>query len=389
MDIEDLNLKIALVHEWLTVAGGSESCFKEMVKMFPEADIYALVADENCLDALNISKERVRTSFIQRLPFATKKWKSYLPLFPLAIESFDLSEYDVIISSSHAVAKGVITNCNQIHVCYIYSPMRYAWDLSHRYLKEAGLRKGLKGVIAHYMLHRLRIWDLISANRVDAFLPISNYISKRVESVYRRDSYRVIYPPVAVHEFTLQKNKEEFYLAASRLVPYKRLDLIVDAFRLMPDKKLVVIGDGPDKEKINQAAKIAPNVEFLGYQPFDILKSHMQRAKAFVFAADEDFGIIPIEAQACGTPIIAFGRGGSLETVHGCFVGEELNDDVTGIFFSEQTESAIVEAVYFFEKHQVHFSPEKIREFVLRFSEDQFINKFKQSVLEIIENFRK
>ena len=382
-------MKIALVHEWLTVPGGSESCFKELAAMFPEADIFALVSDDACLDKLNIASSRVKTTFIQRLPSAKTKWKRYLPLFPMAIESLDLSKYDVIISSSHAAAKGVITGGDQIHICYIYSPVRYAWDLCHRYLVESGLHKGLKGWLAKYMLHKFRLWDVSTANRVDEFIPISKYIERRVWRVYHRKSYRVVYPPVAVNDFTLLVEKGDFYLAASRLVPYKRLDLIVQAFASMPDKKLVVIGDGPDLAKVRRAAEGFDNINVMGFQGFDVLRSHMQRAKAFIFAADEDFGIIPIEAQACGTPVIAYGKGGSLETVKGKFSGEELSKGDTGVYFNEQSVSAIQDAVKFFEENCALFDARDIRKFALGFSEENFRRELKATILEIIEKYSK
>ena len=219
-------MKIAIVHEWVTVIAGSESCFKGFTEIYPDADIFLLVSDEKSLEKLNIDPSRVTNSFVQKLPKAKTKWKSYLPLFPYAIEQFDLSAYDVIISSSHAVAKGVITNASQTHICYIYSPIRYAWDLYHQYLKEANLTKGIKGFLAKSILHYIRRWDLGTANSVDEFIPISNYIEKRVWRTYRRKSYKVIYPPVSVDDFTLNEDKEDFYLAASRLVPYKKIDLI-------------------------------------------------------------------------------------------------------------------------------------------------------------------
>ncbi len=380
-------MKIAIVHEWLTVIAGSESCFKEFAHLYPNADIFVLVSDENSLKKLNISQSRVTNSFIQKLPKSKTKWKNYLPLFPYAVEQFDLSGYDVIISSSHAVAKGVITNANQVHICYIYSPIRYAWDLYHQYLIESNLKKGLKGFIAKLILHYIRNWDRNTANNVDEFIPISKYIEKRVWRTYHRESYKVIYPPVAVDEFTLKEEKEDFYLAASRLVPYKKIDLIVEAFGFMPDKKLIVIGDGPDLKKIKQSAK--ENVSVLGYQSFEVLKDHMQRAKGFIFAAEEDFGIIPIEAQACGTPVIAFGKGGSLETVLGKFVGQTLEVDDTGVYFNEQSVPSLLASISFFEENYNIFKPLNIRKFALSFDTEIFKNNIKKTIAEIIEKHKK
>lgn len=380
-------MKIAIVHEWLTVIAGSESCFKEFAQIYPEADIFVLVSDEKSLVKLNIDPSRVTNSFIQKLPKSKTKWKNYLPLFPFAVEQFDLSEYDVIISSSHAVAKGVITNANQTHICYIYSPIRYAWDLYHQYLDESNLKKGLKGFIAKSVLHYIRKWDRTTANNVDEFIPISKYIEKRVWRTYRRTSYKVIYPPVAVEDFTLKIEKEDFYLAASRLVPYKKIDLIVEAFAQTPERKLIVIGDGPDLDKIKEKAK--DNISILGYQSFDVLKDHMQRAKAFVFAAEEDFGIIPIEAQACGTPVIAYGKGGSLETVKGKFKDQIIDEEDTGVYFDKQTVPALIEAISHFEDNYVKFNPLNIRKFALTFDKKIFIEDIKNTFAEIIEKHKK
>jgi len=380
-------MKVAIVHEWVTVVAGSESCFKVFTEIYPEADIFVLVSEDSSLKKLDIDKSRVTNSFIQKLPKARKKWKNYLPLFPFAVEQFNLSEYDLIVSSSHAVAKGVITNANQIHICYIYSPIRYAWDLYHQYLQEARLTKGLKGFLAKIILHYIRRWDVSTSNRVDEFIPISNYIEKRVWRTYRRKSYRVIYPPVAIDEFTLRNDKEDFYLTASRLVPYKKIDLIVEAFAKIKTKKLVVIGDGPDLRKIRE--KATKNIKILGYQEFEVLKDYMQRARAFVFAAEEDFGIIPIEAQACGTPVIAYGKGGSLETVKGKFVDQEVSKDDTGIYFNEQSPLSLIEAINYFEENHQIFSPEKIREFAQKFDKNIFKTNIIKAFSEIIDKHKK
>lgn len=356
--------KTAIVHDWIVDLGGAEKCLKSINKLFP-GDVYTLLSKEESVSSLDIQFEKVTNSFIQNLPFAQKKYRGYLPFFPMAVEQFDLSKYDLIISSSHAVAKGVLTNANQLHICYCYTPMRYAWDLYHHYLKASNLDRGLKGKVVKIVLQYLRVWDLSTAHRVDHFIAISNYISKRIERVYGRKS-DVIYPPVDVDKFTLHKNKENFYVAASRMVSYKRIDLIVDAFSLMPDKKLVVIGDGPDFKKIK--ARATKNVELLGYQPTNVLKDYLQRSRAFIFAAEEDFGILPIEAQACGTPVIAFGKGGVTETVI---------DGKTGVYFMEQNSESICEAIKRFESKLDQFNPEIIRKNAERFSRARFEAEFK------------
>ena len=380
-------MKVAIVHDWITVVAGSESCLKIIAEIYPDADVFTLVSDPKSLEKLNINPTRVTNSKIQNFPFAKKKWKSYLPFFPFAIEQFDLSNYDLIISSSHAVAKGVITKANQIHICYIYSPIRYVWDLYHQYLLEANLRFGIKGYFARKILHNIRNWDVLTSNRVDEFIPISNYIEKRVWRTYRRKSYKVIYPPVSVDDFVLGIEKDDFYLTASRLVPYKKVDLIVKAFSKMPNKKLIVIGDGPELKKIRK--NTFSNIEILGYQKFEVLKDYMQRSKAFVFAAEEDFGIIPIEAQACGTPVIAYGNGGSLETVKGKFINQTITDNDTGVFFKNQTIESLIEAVEYFEIHQKIFNPNKVREFALTFNKTIFKKNIQETFTEIIEKYKK
>ena len=365
-------MKVALIQDWLTVIGGSEKVFKEIATLYPDADIYTLVAREETIKALNLSGHKVTTSFIQNLPFAKKRYRSYLPLFPLAIEQFDLSGYDLVISSSHAVAKGVLTNSNQIHICYCHSPVRYAWDLYHQYINESGLNKGIKGIIVKYFLHRLRQWDIISTNRVDYFIANSKCISKRIKKTYGRES-KVIYPNVATEDFSPVEIKKDYYVTCSRFVPYKKIDLIVSAFAKMPDKKLYIIGDGPDLKKISKLVK--PNTVMLGHLPFIELKQYLATAKAFVFAAEEDFGILPVEAQACGTPVIAYKRGGALESII---------ENKTGVFFTEQSVDSIISAVNTFENTFMFLNCSDIVKHAAGFSTDRFKNEFLSFVNEKI-----
>jgi len=273
------------------------------------------------------------------------------------------------------VAKGVLTHARQVHICYCYSPMRYAWDLHHQYLRESGLNKGLKGFFAQMVLHYMRLWDFSAANRVDHYLAISQYVAGRIKKIYNRDA-TVIYPPVDVDTFVPHEGGKEYYLTASRMVPYKKIDLIVEAFSGMPDKKLVVIGEGPDFHKIR--AKAGRNIELIGHQPVPVMKDYMQKARAFVYAADEDFGIVTVEAQACGTPVIAFGKGGSLETV--IPLGNEEHSAPTGIFFSEQSVESLKNAVRIFEKNRAVFDGNRIRENALRFNEERFKREFKDFI---------
>jgi len=358
--------KVAVVHDWLTVYAGAERVLERMLACLPQADLFSLVDFLPQGERGFIQNKPVTTSFLQRAPFARTKYRQYLPLMPLAVEQFDLSGYDLVVSSSHAVAKGVLTGPDQLHLCMCYSPIRYAWDLQHQYLHEAGLTRGVKGWLARGMLHRVRLWDARTPNGVDEFIAISHFIARRIYKVYRRDS-AVIYPPVDTSGFALREGKEDFYLTASRMVPYKRVDLIVEAFSGLPGKKLVVIGDGPDFEKVR--SKAGPNVELLGFQPFSVLRDHMQRARAFVFAAEEDFGIVPLEAQACGTPVIAYGKGGSLETVRGL-----PQENPTGVFFGAQTVPSLQEAVGRFE--EADFDPAAARMNAERFSAGRFEREF-------------
>ncbi|NRT56867.1 glycosyltransferase involved in cell wall biosynthesis [Leptothrix sp. C29] len=374
--------RIAIVHEWFTTMAGSEKVVEQICHLYPEADVFAVFADPDMVSRTRfLQGRRLRTTFIQDLPKARTAFRSYLPLMPLAVEQLDLSGYDLVISSAHAVAKGVLTGPDQLHISYVHSPIRYAWDLQHQYLRESGLDRGLKGWIAKWMLHKIRLWDYRTAAGVDHFVANSRFIGRRIHKVYGR-SADVIYPPVDVDAFELCADKDDYYLTASRLVPYKRMDLIVQAFAQMPDKRLVVIGDGPEMPKLKAAA--APNIELLGYQEFSVLKHHLQCARAFVFAAEEDFGITPVEAQACGTPVIAFGRGGALETV----VMSPDPAQATGVFFPEQTVESLVEAVRVFESHPEGFRPEVCRRHAERFSVDQFRQSFSAYVTARVTEFR-
>lgn len=372
-------MKIAIIHDWLVTYAGAEKVLEEILKIYPDADLFSLIDFVEEGQRSFIMNKSVTTSFIQKLPFAKKKYRTYLPFMPLAIEQLDVSKYDLVISSSHAVAKGVITGPDQLHISYVHSPIRYAWDLQHQYLRESGLDKGIKGALARYFLYKIRNWDYRTANGVDSFISNSDFIARRIHKVYRRKA-TTIYPPVDVSAFNYQGDKEDFYLTASRMVPYKKIDVIVQAFNKMPDKKLVVIGNGPDFNKIKSIA--GSNVKILGYQPFEVLKDHMQRAKGFVFAAEEDFGITPVEAQACGTPVIAFGKGGSLETVRGL----DQKHSPTGIFFYEQTAESIMNAINQFEQSGKFISSLDCREHAIKFSPERFRNEFKDFVNSKLED---
>lgn len=363
-------MKVAIVHDWLVTYAGAERVLEQMLKVFPDADLYSLIDFLPAGKRGFIMDKPVNVSFIQRLPRAQKFYRSYLALMPLAIEQFDFSSYDVVISSSHAVAKGIITGPDQLHLCMCYSPIRYAWDLQHQYLREANLERGVKGWVARWILHRVRLWDVRTSNGVDKFIAISDFIKRRIGKVYRRDAV-IIYPPVYVDDFKGGTGvKDDFYMTSSRMVPYKRIDLIVSTFtQRFPQKRLIVIGDGPEFEKISSLA--GPNVTLLGYQEFSVLKDHLSRAKAFVFAAEEDFGIAPLEAQAAGTPVIAFGKGGALETIRGLDA-----DTPSGCFFDTQSVDALAQAIERFEENALTITAANCIENANRFGDARFREEF-------------
>ncbi len=355
-------MKYALVHEWLTpkATGGSELVVKEILQCL-EADLYALIDFESVNPHSYLFGRTIGTTFLQHFPAARNGVQKYLPLLPLAMEQLDLRDYDTILSSSHAVAKGVLTSPQQLHICYCHTPMRYAWDLTFDYLNNSILGRGLRGMVTRLLLHQLRQWDVISANRVDYFIANSQHTARRIWRCYRRKA-KVIYPPVNLERFPLQEQKEDFYLTVCRLVSYKQVSSIVRAFNQL-ELPLVIIGAGSQLEQIRQLAK--PNVQILGQQPNKIVEQYMASAKAFVYAACEDFGIALVEAQACGTPVIAYQGGGASETVI------DIRQDPimgTGILFGSQEPAAIVEAVGTFEELAHRFNPASCRTQATKFA---------------------
>lgn len=379
-------MKKALIHDWFSVYAGAEKCVESFTNIWDDFEVYSLIdflSDED--REIILKGKQANTSFIQNLPFAEKKYRNYLPLFPLAIEQFDLSNYEVIISSSHAVAKGVLTRPDQLHISYVYSPIRYAWDLHFQYLRESRLDKGVKGWLAKYFLHKIRLWDVSTAHRVDHYIAISHYIARRIEKTYGKKA-DVIYPPVDTSSFTIGETTEDYYVTSSRMVPYKKIDLIVEAMS-QTNHKLIVIGTGPDMEKIK--AKAGNNVELLGYQSFENMKSILQKAKAYIFAAEEDFGIAPIEAQACGIPVIAFGKGATLETIIGSYASmNDVKSNDTGIFFEEQTIKSLLNAVDLFEQNIDKFNQDIIRSNALRFSKERFEKEFEEKINFIYKGWK-
>ena len=365
--------KIAIFHDWFTTYAGSERVVEQLLSTFPEADVFALVdlLPENNRTFLNGRK--VNTSKLQNYWITKKYFRPFVLLFPWIVEQFDFSSYDVVITSSHCVAKGAITGPDQLNICICYSPMRYIWDLQHQYLKESGLANGIRSFFVRWMLSNLRTWDARTAQSVDFFIAISHYIKRRIKKVYGRDSV-VIYPPLDTKEIIYSETKKDVYITASRFVAYKKIDLIVDAFREMPEKRLIVIGDGPMFKKIQQNSP--KNVSLMGWVTQEELNEKISEAKAFIFAAEEDFGLAPLEAQASGTPVIAFRKGGATETL----VGIE-SDAPTAVYFENQDKDAICNAIDEFEKMTLKISPKACRDNASKFSVEQFRRSIENFVL--------
>ena len=376
-------MRIAIVHDWLDVWGGSENVLAEMLGMFPAADLFAVADFLSPADRARLNRGRVRTTFIQHLPFARRHFRKYLGLMPLAVEQLDLQAYDLVISSCHAVSKSVLTGPDQLHLCMCYSPPRYAWDLQTQYLRQSGLDHGVLGWIARGMLHRLRLADWRASAGVDRYIAISRYIARRIQKCYRRDA-SVIYPPVQIPELVPTAARGGDYVTVSRLVPYKRVDLLIEAFRALPERTLHVVGDGPEFKRLTALA--GGNVRLHGNLPDAEKDRLLDSAAAFIFAAEEDFGIAPLEAQARGMPVIAFARGGTGETI----VGMD-RDAPTGVLFDTQDAAAIAAAVRAFECDRERIQPQACRANAQRFAPERFrteLNALVQSAWRDFERAR-
>jgi glycosyltransferase involved in cell wall biosynthesis len=365
--VVDPSLRTALASDALATAGGAggaESVLMAIKSLFPEAPVYTTVYNPDKMPECMASWD-IRTSFIQNLPAGKTKYQMYLPFMPTAIEQLNFENYDLVISSNHSVIKGIVTRPDALHLCYCHSPIRYAWDLYHRYLGAVEV-KGWQKPLIPWLMNYIRLWDAVSANRVDVFVANSHHVRKRIAKFYRREA-TVIYPPVATDLFTPNGQKDDgFYLMVGRIVGYKRHDLAVEAFN-QNGRPLVIIGDGPERAKLEPLA--APNIRFLGRQPEAVVRDHLQRCRAFIFPGEEDFGIAPVEAISCGRPIIAYGRGGALETV--C-------DGLSGIFFQETTAQSLNEALERAEGKV--WQAELIAEQAKRFSYERFLQEFTQIV---------
>jgi glycosyltransferase involved in cell wall biosynthesis len=358
----DASPRTAVVTDWLTVRGGAARVLESVLAPRAGADVHALLYDARSFRDSPIGRRAVRTSFLQRLPLIHRTYRAALPLMPLAIERLDMRPYDLVISLAYAVASGVLTSADQLHVSYVCTPMRYAWDLQRSYLEDTR-RARAAAFLAHPLLHYLRLWDLASSRRPDVLVAASHYVARRIAKLYGRPA-DVVHPPVEVGRFRPDRPRDDFYLTVSRLVPYKKIDVLAKACSRL-GRRLVIIGDGPERRRVLRGT--GDSVVCLGWQPDEVVADHLERCRAFVFAADEDFGIAPVEALAAGAPVIAYGKGGVLETVT---AGE------TGVFFDRQTPDAVMRAVTDYEAMAGRFHPARLRESAEPFGPEQFRRRF-------------
>jgi glycosyltransferase involved in cell wall biosynthesis len=365
-------MKIAIVCDTMSAYGGAERVIEQILKLYPSADVFSV------LDVVPEGQRRflgdraIHSTFLQKIPRVARYYRKLLPLWPLAVEQIDVMAYDLIISTHHSVAYGILTRPGQVHASYVFSPARYAWDLQHEYLREAGLETGVQSLFARHTLHKIRLWDYAAAQRPDKMAACSRFVAERMWGVHKRQA-EVIYPPVAPKTRPADTRRGDYYISVGRLVPYKRIELLARAFSEMPERKLKIVGAGPDAKKI--AAACGPNVEMLGFRSDDEVHRLLAGARAYVFAGIEDFGITAVEAQALGTPVLAFNDGGLRETV------VPLNEaEPTGMFFAHQTKEALIAAVDDFERSIDRFSVAACQRNAQRFSEEAFRDAFGEFV---------
>ncbi len=364
-------MKVALVHDYLNQYGGAERVLEAFTEIFPNAPIYTLIYSPKQMKGAFADKS-IRTSFLQKVPFAKSKHRVFPVFMPMAVEQFDLSDFDVVLSDSASFAKGVITKPETLHICYCHTPPRYAWDDSHKYIEEFGMSSVIKKLVPFFMNY-IRLWDKEAALRVDKFLCNSHFVAKRIKKYYNQEA-KVIHPPVEAKRFCLGNKAENFFLMVGRLLPYKRFDIAVQAFNKL-GKPLKIIGDGPERKKLEKIAK--KNIEFLGELYGDDLKKYYQNCKALIFPQEEDFGIVALEAMAAGKPVIAYRGGGVLESV---------KEGETGLFFDEQTPESLIKAIRKFKP--ANFNPKKIRTHALKFDKEKFKKKIKDFVEKSYYDYR-
>ncbi len=367
-------MNVAIIHDWLTGMRGGEKCLEVFCELFPQARIYTLLYIARSVSSV-IERMPIYTTFIQRLPWAFKRYRYLLPLFPTAVEQINLQGYDLILSSSHCVAKGIISPPDALHICYCHTPMRYVWDQYPVYFPTERMRWPMRWIVP-LMANYLRTWDVASSHRVDHFVANSAHVAGRIRKYYGRKA-DVIYPPVECGRFQPKEEKEPFYLMVTALAPYKRVDLAVDAFNRM-GSPLVIIGSGQEEGILRRRA--ASNIQFLGWQPDEVVATHYARCRAFIFPGEEDFGITPVEAQAAGSPVVAFGRGGAMETV--IPLDNPGHKPPTGVFFREPTPKALIEAIRIYESREGDFDAQAIRQNALRFDQ----SRFKQQISQMIQS---
>ncbi len=378
-EAELTSLRVAIVHYWFVGRAGGEKVVEAIAEIFPQADLFSLVADPTTLAPV-LQNRKLQTSFLQHIPLAKKFHRHFLFLQPLALEQFDLSDYDLVISSESGPAKGVITSSKTCHICYCHSPMRYIWEMYPQY------RRGMNplvGAVFSLTAHYMRLWDYASAGRVDYFVANSRFIASRIRKYYGRDSI-VIHPPVETAAGNTDTVPGDYYLAVGRLVDYKRFDLAVSACNEL-GRRLKVIGDGPQYKDLRKMA--GKTVEFLGKVDDKELRAHLAGCRALIFPGEEDFGIVPVEAQSFGRPVIAYASGGALETVNGELPNGPAVDNPTGVFFTRQSSSSLVKAILHFESNEYQFRPPAIREHSLQFDSTLFKARFSDFVRSALKNF--
>jgi glycosyltransferase involved in cell wall biosynthesis len=370
-------MKVALVHDWLPVFSGAERVVSEIMRVVGASDLYTLYDFLNERDHAALGAKRIYTSRMNRLPFVRRYYRWTFPFCPQAVEAFNLSQYELVISSSAAFAKGIIPHPHQRHIAYVHTAVRYAWDQTYEYLSQTRLSRFPAGLVLYRLLHRMRMWDVRTAYSADVLVANSSTVKRRIEQTYGRRAV-VIEPPVDVAEIPLVDCKDDYFIVASRLVPYKRVDLVVRAFNEMPSRRLLVVGDGPELARLRSMA--GANITFAGYLPRPALIETLQKARAFVFAAYEDFGIVMAEAQAAGTPVVAFGRGGATDIVTPLHA-----DRPTGVLFTEQSAPAIKQAVELFCREERRMSPAVCRANVERFAPENFRRRLRALIEEVMQ----